>query len=135
MVSEYRGIAEGYLSKCEDQVRTLEWQLSEATNWLAEAKLTIKEQAATCVQYVHEIQRLEAEVAHWKHMTEIARAAETAAPELVGAAKGLVDVLAGGFKGQIWGPGGAYKPSMDALKAAIAEFDRASAKFQETSCG
>lgn len=29
MTSE--GIAEGYLSECEDRVRTLEWQLSEAT--------------------------------------------------------------------------------------------------------
>lgn len=31
MTTNTEGIAEGYLSECEDRVRTLEWQLSEAT--------------------------------------------------------------------------------------------------------
>lgn len=31
MSSNTEDLAEGYLSECEDQVRTLEWQLSEAT--------------------------------------------------------------------------------------------------------
>lgn len=60
MTSE--GIAEGYLSECEDRVRTLEWQLSEATKAVEQLRLERDgvlggqvEQLQASVAYVNEL--------------------------------------------------------------------------------